>query len=164
MPTERSNASPPKGGQAGGEALEHRAPLLRPRQRPGRWGVAPLQQVPHGPTSPPATPRRGWSARPSGGPARAGGGWCCVRSGRTPGPRRRSRRRRSPAGSRLLPAPSSVRRLLLLVTSLALGYHGLLTVLDHWVFLWPPLPLGYYVLNGGTAGSGALNRENDGHP
>ena len=41
--------------------------------------------------------------------------------------------------------------MLLLVTGLALGYHGLLTALDGWVFPWPPLPLGYYVLNGGTA-------------
>ncbi len=44
-------------------------------------------------------------------------------------------------------APGSVRRLLLLVTSLTLAYQSLLGALDAWVFPWPPLPGGYYALN-----------------
>lgn len=43
------------------------------------------------------------------------------------------------------------RQLLPLAAGLALGYQGLLWALDYWVFAWPPLPLGYYALNGAVA-------------
>lgn len=37
-----------------------------------------------------------------------------------------------------------------LAAGLALGYYGLLFIFDQWIFNGPPLPFGYYALNGGV--------------